>query len=199
MSEAIYNMTKDLQSEASESGFMDVGIHENVELVKVEYNETSTNEFLAFYFVNPAGETLSHTEWKPRVSDPQKLEAAVINQMKRIKQIVTKFVPAEEFEFKASSFKEFANNVIKILGNRYVGKKVRIKVVYSGRFTSLPSYTKFQFIESMDVPKEKSKIKILSIDKLSRDEQEVSPDIIDKTANPFRENPGVRSATDLPF
>jgi hypothetical protein len=198
-----YRVTKDLESEGRSDSFMDVGIHENVELTKVEYGKTDNgNEFLAFYFVNPANETLSHTEWKPRAKDAEKLESAVINQMKRVKQIVTKFVPQERFEFNASSFKEFADNVIRILGNDYKGKKVRIKVVYSGKYTSLPNYSKFQFIESMDVPKEKSKIKMLSIDKVTRED---TPDPTQTVnSNPFvntvtNTDTSVSSDKDLPF
>jgi hypothetical protein len=184
MSDLIYNVTKELQSEGSESSFMDVGIHENVKMTNVEYGITDKgNEFLAFYFVNETGEQLSHTEWKPSANlEAQKLESAVINQMKRIKQIVTKFVPESEFVFVARSFKEFAESVVRVLGKRYEGKRVRIKVVYSGKYTSLPSYTKFQFIESMDIPKEKSKIKILSLDKMSR---EVKPDVETPTIDPI--------------
>ena len=196
----MYNVTVDLPSEVTEAGFMDVGIHENVELVRVEYGK-ATNEFLAFYFIGADGSKLSHTEWKPtlRTMDtPEKLAEKELNQMSRIKQIVTCFITKEQFVFQANDFEEFANKVIKLLDNKFVGVKLRIKVVYSGKYTSLPNYWKFKFIERMDeVPADKSKIKMMSIDIKER-----KPDPVSTNTNPFTDNTGtapLNRNTDLPF
>jgi hypothetical protein len=179
----MYNITKDLPFESITSDFMDTGIHENVEMVKVEYGK-ATNEFIAFYFKGENGEKLVYTQWKPGGIDPEKVTEKELNQMSRIKQICMCFIPEEKFVFQANTFEDFAKKIIELLGNTYVGIKLRVKVVYSGNYTSLPNYWKFRFIERMDtVSKEKSKIKILSIDKLTRP----TADPIPSVSNPFAE------------
>ena len=48
-------------------------------------------------------------------------------------------------------------------------KKIRIKVVYNkSGYTTLPNYAQYTFVESMDIPTDKSKIRILSIDTMER-------------------------------
>jgi len=180
----MYNVTAELPYESTSDNFMDVGIHENVEMTRVEYGKTEKNEFIAFYFVGADGSKLSHTEWKPTersMDTPEKLAEKELNQMSRIKQIVLNFIPEANFVFQANSFEDFAKKVIALLGTTYVGVKLRLKVVYSGKYTSLPNYWKFRFIERMDtVPADKSKIKVLSIDKMNR-----TPDPIPTNTNPF--------------
>jgi hypothetical protein len=180
---SVYNVTADLPFESINDSFMDVGIHENVEMTNIRYEKTATNEYLAFEFKGADGSKLSHTEWKPKASDtPEKTAERELNQMSRIKKIALNFVTPEQFIFKAHDFESFANKVIQVIGTSYVGVKLRVKVVYSGKYTGLPTYWKFDFIERMDrVPKEKSKIKILSIDKMERP----VADPIPSTPNPF--------------
>jgi len=179
----MYNVTKDLPFESLTSEFMDTGIHENVEMIKVEYGK-ATNEFIAFYFKGENGEKLVYTQWKPGGSDPEKVTEKELNQMSRIKQICMCFIPEEKFVFQSNTFEDFAKKIINLLGNSYVGVKLRVKVVYSGNYTSLPNYWKFRFIERMDtVSKEKSKIKILSIDKMTRPVADPIPSV----SNPFAE------------
>ena len=169
----MYKVDKNVNSEARATNFLDVGIHEDVELVGVEYKVSpeGNNEFMVFHFEKD-GKRLSHTEWKPRDVDPEKLENKQANQIKRIKHIVTKFISEDVFVFEAADFKGFCETTIKLLGSSYAGKKVRLKVVYSfNNYTSLPNYV--PFIESMSVPKDKSKLEILSIDKMERSQADV--------------------------
>lgn len=190
----MYNVTAELPYESTSDNFMDVGIHENVEMTRVEYGKTEKNEFIAFYFVGADGSKLSHTEWKPtlRTDDTaEKLAEKELNQMSRIKQIVLNFIPENNFVFQANSFEDFAKKVIALLGTSYLGVKLRVKVVYSGKYTSLPTYWKFRFIERMDqVPADKSKIKVLSIDKMNR-----TPDPIPTNTNPFDIAPSLATGT----
>ena len=167
-----YNITKDFESESTGTNFMDVGIHENVELKRVVYDVTEKgNKFLAFYFQNETGEELSHTEWEPKDEDPEKHQSKTLNQAKRVHHIVTKFISKEDFVITANTFEQFAKEVMTKLGNKFVGKKVRIKVIYSwNNYTSLPKYT--PFIESMEILKEKSKLKISSTDKMVKDKSD---------------------------
>ena len=178
----MYNVNKNIDSEGRSANFVDVGIHEDVELKGVEYKTSpdAGNEFMVFHF-EKEGKTLSHTEWKPKDVDPEKLENKTNNQIKRVKHIVTKFISEEMYVFTATDFKSFCLNTIKLLGDSYVGKKVRIKVVYSfNNYTSLPNYV--PFIEKMEVPKDQSKLEILSIDKMTKERADVEPTV---QQNPF--------------
>lgn len=184
MNNNTYNVTADLPYESINDSFMDVGIHEDVELVNIRYELTSANnEFLAFEFKGTDGSKLTHTEWKPKNADtPEKTAERELNQMSRVKKIALQFVTKEQFIFKAHDFESFAKKVIEVIGKSYIGVKLRVKVVYSGKYTGLPTYWKFDFIERMDrVSKEKSKIKILSIDKMERPVSDPIP----QTNNPF--------------
>lgn len=178
----MYNVNKNIDSEGRSANFVDVGIHEDVELKGVEYKVSpdAGNEFMVFHF-EKEGKTLSHTEWKPKDVDPEKLENKTNNQIKRVKHIVTKFISEELYTFEVNDFKSFCLQTIKLLGDSYVGKKVRIKVVYSfNNYTSLPNYV--PFIEKMEIPKEKSKLEILSIDKMTKERADVEPQV---QTNPF--------------
>lgn len=190
----MYNVTLDLPSEIKEAGFIDAGIHENVEMTRVEFGiSPKGKKFLAFYFENAKGEKGSHTEWEAIAETSEKLAEKEMNQMSRIKQIALCFVPKEKFVFSAISFEDFAKKVIEIIGTSYVGVKLRAKFVYSnGRYTSLPNYWKFRFIERMDTNgnlgdnNKETSIKIMSIDTVTR-----TPDPVPSSQNPFTnsENP----------
>lgn len=197
----MYKVDKNVKSEARATNFLDVGIHEDVELVGVEYKVSpeGNNEFIVFHFEKD-GRKLSHTEWKPRDVDPEKLENKQANQIKRVKHIVTKFISEDVFVFEAANFKGFCESTINLLGTNYVGKKVRLKVVYSfNNYTSLPNYV--PFIEKMEVPKEESKLEILSIDKMAKTQADVEK----PQTNPFEGgvngdmNKKDNDSNDLPF
>ena len=184
----MYIVNKNFDSEKRSSNFIDCGIHENVELVGVEYNiSPNGNEFIVFRFEKD-GKKLDHTEYKPKDVDPDILQNKTVNQIKRVKHIVTKFISNEAYDVTANDFKEFCMKTIALLGTSYKGKLVRIKVVYSNNnFTSLPKYV--PFIESMDVPLEKTTLEILSIDKMVKDR----PD----TEQPGQTNPFATPTTNV--
>jgi hypothetical protein len=166
MSEILYKMDDTIESDGLEFNFVDVGINENLELVGISY-ETSKNgnEFLSFSFKDEDGKTLTHTEWKPTDLDPMVLQNKILNQMKRVRHIATKFVSNTEFTFTSNSFEDFSKKVISILENKFTGVKIRCKVVYNNsNFTTLPNY--IPFMELMSIPKENTKLRISSIDKM---------------------------------
>lgn len=179
----MYKVDTTIDSEARGTNFIDVGIHENVTLTNVEYKVSQEgNEFMVFTF-NKDDKVLSHTEWKPRDEDLEKLENKRKNQIKRVKHIVTKFIPEEKYVFDATDFKSFCENTIALLGKSYEGKLVRIKVVYAyNNYTSLPNYV--PFIESMDIPFDKTRLEIQSIDKVVKDK----PDAEVTSENPFEDD-----------
>jgi hypothetical protein len=180
--------------------YMEAGIHENCKLDRVEVGVSiNGNNFMAFYFSDEQGQIVSHTEWEPKGDDPLKVESKTNNLIERIKQIATKFMPVDAFIFEAKDFVDFCKKT-KFLLDKYgfVNKLVRIKVIYNSKgFTSLPGYAKFQFIESMSILKELSKIRILSIDALVRPQTDwKKPDATEtkpKVDDPFA------SSEDSPF
>lgn len=188
----MYNVTKDINSESRLNNFMGPGIHENVILKHIEENKypivygesKKGNKFAAFHFVNDKGELLIHTEYEPSDENQDKLENKTINQIKRFKHIITKFVPEETFIFEATNFEEFVNKSIAILGDKYIGKLLRVKVVLNNNdYTTLPNYV--PFIENMEV--EKSKLSInTAMDKMIKGRPDVEPST---NVNPFQTTP----------
>ena len=178
----LYNITNDLEIDIKKTAYIGTGIHENIELKNIEYNQTEESEYLAFSFEDEKGNRLSHTEYKPRmVNKPentpeQNLSATkqrINNQLKRVGQIITTYIATDKYQAaikNKQSFKEVATAIVSVLGDTYKGKKVRIKVVYDWqeKYTCLPNYSSFRFIESMSIPKEDSTIQILSIDTVER-------------------------------
>ena len=182
-----YDMTQDVPQEGNGSSYLEPGIYENIVLSDVVYKETDNgNKFIAFYFKDENGNTVPKTEWEPREGD--NVESKVNNQLARIKHIAVNsgILSKEEFVFKAENFEQFAKQVeqkLKSKQNEWDNHKLRIKVVYDfNNYATLPSYTKFDWLESMDVPKDQSKIKILPIDKMERDEPDQEPQT---SSNPF--------------
>lgn len=211
-----YKVTEEIQKPVINNRYMNVGIHENVELTRIEYAKTEKSEYLAFYFVNERNEQLSHTEWMIRFKQkPEDMEEGLLKfyttlineQIARINRIATTFISEDDFrKVEGDTFEAFSNATIAALGNSYKGKKIRIKVVYDKRnYTSLPSYLNYQWIESMDIPTEKSAIEILSKDKMVRDlpakmeGANTVINIIEKKSNTTNGSALEKDTEDLPF
>lgn len=197
----LYDNDKLEGREKSTKSWMDVGIKENCKLDRVESKQTDKgNKFIAFYFVNEAGEEVSKTEWEP--FEGKNKEQKAENQLQRIKHIITTYIPEENFDIKASSFEDMAEKVKEILGNSYKDVKVRLKVVYDSKgYTTLPSYTfnknkgKYAFIEKMS---DEQQMEITSYDALERPK----PDKEIPANNPLYNNNNPTNdekSDDLPF
>ena len=177
----LYSVTAEIQKQDTGRKYMEPGIHDNTDLVNVEYKKTDKgSELIAFNFVNELNEQFAHTEWKVMphkdIATMSEKESdlyirLVTAQIRRINKIITTFISEEKMrEVKGVTFEEFCVNTIKALGNANKGVKIRIKVVYDKRnFTALPTYTNYEWIELMTVPKSESKIKILGKDKMEKD------------------------------
>jgi len=197
-------MTKDVQKEGNGSAYLEAGIHENIVLSDVSYNESRNgNKFLAFYFSDENGNQVPKTEWEP---NGENQESKVNKQLARIKHIAVNsgILSEDEFVFKAEDFESFAKQVVEKLKSKqdqWKDHKLRVKVVYDfNNYTTLPSYAKFDWLENMNIPADQSKIKILPIDKMERDK----PDSTQTSSNPFDSNTqeqGKSSKTDenVPF
>jgi len=189
----MYKVDKNVKSEGSNLNFIDVGIHENVYLTDIRIDISKNgNEFIAFTFEKDE-QTLIHTEYKPKDVDAQKLEDKTKNQIKRFKHIITKYISEDAYTFEAGSFKEFCEGTVKLLGDTYKGKPVRIKATYSNNnYVTLPPYT--PFIETMDISAADSKLKLSSIDKLTKS----APDAEVPVTNPLNDLLGETEQTETP-
>jgi hypothetical protein len=176
-----------VQVDIKQPNFIEAGIHENIELKKIEYRISDKgNEFLVLTFEDENGATLIQTEWQPsKMDDEVKAQEKTSNQINRLRQIfcgydrknpeTMTFIPHKDFDIQATTFKEFCEKAINILSDKFVGKKLRIKCgYYKDNFVILPNYSKFPFIEPMTIPTEKSKIRRLSMDKFERPEFKTS-------------------------
>ena len=134
-----------------------VGIQENCELVSVSLNMDKGGR-LDFEFKQSNGATVKHAEF-PANPDFGDVEKQATDVSRRIKHIATKFMPENEFVIEnAASFPEYANKVTALMGQKFAGKKFRMLFIYKGKYVSLPKFP--NFIESMDVPAEKTNIYI---------------------------------------
>jgi len=161
--------------EKKDIAFLEGGIHENVSFVNVrKERSTGGNLFLEFEFVKN-GAKLTHTEWEPnkRTEDTDdEFATKANNQVARILQIMGAFYEKETLQnYTFSEFDELYSWVKSLMDAVDKAKLLRVKVIYGATgYTSLPKYAKYTFIESMDIPADKSKIKPLNIDVFTRPE-----------------------------
>lgn len=185
MSDFLYNIDETNELIDKGGSFVDAGIKDNLELDRIESKESKNgNKFLAFYFKDLSGAEVPKTEWQPKGDDPAVLKGKINKQMTRIHHmlVASGILTSEELNIKAASFEDFGEQLVKIVGDKGKGIKIRAKVVYDdNNFTTLPNYTKYIWIEPMTVSREESKIRVLSIDKMER----VQADANNASANPF--------------
>lgn len=190
--------------------YIPVGIQENVKL-KSARTETSINGnvFLEIVFEKD-GATLTQTEWKPTmggfVTTEEMLQEREDRQFSRMLQILHCFYSDEVLNFTGSSFEEFANWVCTLLNSADKNKALRVKVVYNNKgYTTLPGYSKYTFIEPMELPEgQTSAISILGIDNLQKPiiadvETPVDPLTTVEQIAPVMQTVANNPASDLPF
>lgn len=169
-----YSKERANRVEKKDIKYIPVGIQENVKL-KSARTETSINGnvFLEIVFEKD-GATLTQTEWKPTmggfVSTEEQLQEREDRQFSRILQILHCFYSDELLNFTGSSFEDFAQWVTSLLNSADKSKLLRVKVVYNNKgYTTLPGYSKYTFIEPMELPEgQSSAISILGIDNLQK-------------------------------
>ena len=134
-----------------------VGIQENCELVSVSLNMDKGGR-LDFEFKQSNGATVKHAEF-PANPDFGDVEKQATDVSRRVKHIATKCMPEAEFVIdNVTTFAEYANKVVNLFGQKYMGKKFRMLFIYKGKYVSLPKFP--NFIESMDIAAEKTNIYI---------------------------------------
>jgi hypothetical protein len=184
----MYDLTLNIDSEQNGLTYIEPDVQENLYLGKpdgsypIVYEESkSGNEFIAFHFLNKEGQTFVHTEWVPKSDDSAILDKKNSNLTKRILHIAKKLVDESQLKFKVETFEQLAKKIISVVGNNYKGKLFRCKVVLNNKnYTTFPNYV--PFMENMDVPKEKSKLRIGASDKVVKSKADT---IIVTSPNPF--------------
>jgi len=158
-----------IQSEVRAVNYVDVGIHDNMELTEIKIDVSPKgNNYMVFTLVAPDGRVLTKTEWQPTGAEDDVLLKKVQNQAKRIKHIMTKFMAEEhtKIEYDSEQWVKYASTVKAKLDAVKKGVKIRIKAVYDNQnYVTLPNYT--PFIERMDI--EKTSLAIQTIDKITKD------------------------------
>lgn len=152
------------------SSYMPVGINENIILKEVNVKKTENGrDFLEFVFENEDGQTATMTEWKNEknmwIKTDEDLQRRDNQQFGRILQILDA-VKGGHNDFEGSSFLEMINwAAIQFADGD--DNKVRLKVTYDKN-----GYTQVSkngiFVESMEVAKEESQIKLWKNDLLER-------------------------------
>ena len=162
-----------------------VGIQENCELVSVTMN-TEKGGRLDFEFKQSNGATVKHAEF-PANPDFGDVEKQATDVSRRVKHIATKCMQESEFVIdNVSTFEEYGHKVVNLFGQKYLGKKFRMLFIYKGKYVALPKFP--NFIESMDVPADKTNIYISDWNKKKLvkpepDATTVTPETVMSTGN----------------
>ena len=184
------------------SSYMPVGINENIILKEVNVKKTENGrDFLEFVFENENGQTATMTEWKNEknmwIKTDEDLQRRDNQQFGRILQILDA-VKGGHNDFEGNSFLEMINWAAIQFANGD-DNKVRLKVTYDKN-----GYTQVSkngiFVESMNVAKEESQIKLWKNDLLERpvkaDEEKPNDPLAGNSAPVTADSTG---ADDLPF
>ena len=148
-----YGFNQETASESSnELRFESAGIHSDVTLENIEYGTSKKDgqgdNVIIFNFRGKNGESFRHMEFDVKDGD----EGKMANMAKRVRHILTKFIPEEQAVLSGNTFEEFANGVVKLLGNNNVGKSVAIKLVYNNKdYLSFTKYLGFIAKEAKDL------------------------------------------------
>lgn len=145
-----YSITTETPSESNFKIF-GAGVHANVTLQSVEFKTIHAkvnegNPTLAFNFVGPKGEKFTHLEYPADgATNP---EQAATYLTSRVKHILSRFMPAEEVVFSGSTYAEFSNGIVALLGEKNKGVKVAIKLTYGtkkwpGKKLAFPKFPDF--------------------------------------------------------
>jgi len=186
------------------SSYMPVGINENITLKEVNVKKTENGrDFLEIIFENEQGQTATMTEWKNEknmwIKTDEDLQRRDNQQFGRILQVIDAFKGHHD-EFEGSSFVEMINWVdAQLINENEPFNSVRLKVTYDKN-----GYTQVSkngiFVESMNVAKEESQIKLWKNDLLERpvkaDEEKPNDPLAGNSAPVTADSTG---ADDLPF
>ena len=129
----------------------------------------SGDDVLKFLFSDAASSSFTHIEfpidadrltelakgWGKSQADAESYVKQQFDaQGERIKHVLSCFIPKDKCVFRAANFKEFADGVIKMLGETYVDVPCRVKIVYkkNSQYTTFPNRAFKPFIQPMREP-----------------------------------------------
>lgn len=127
---------------------------ENCELIDIYWVDNNKSPIFSFVH-KPTGAKLDHKEFDPDMLDetPENKEKNALMVMSRLIHIAEAFVGRNSKEstmlreIDVSTFKEFVEKVIDIIGNSYMGVECALKVILRGSnnkfYSSLPKVTPF--------------------------------------------------------
>ena len=183
------------------------GITENVTMTHIALEpakEGSPSMVLRFFFQGESNELFTHTEFEINEANSRKnalnwrkdpeqvLKNEYENLGGRIKQILLSFIPESEILIPNSeSWIKFGENIIALAGDKYVGEKLRILLVYNKKnYLSFPKRFGVRFIQNM---KEPNKLIITHKDIIepfnSEEKQDLASFTLDDDPNSFGNSP----------
>lgn len=180
---SLYVINKDTKVASEIPTYLPAGVHENIKLVDAKTGETNNgNSFLGLYFEDKVGNKASFSDFpknpeKPisAMSDEEKknYKNTIDNQMSLLAQFVVALTGDKKVEITGNSFEEISKSLIELL-LKHKDSYVRIKVTYDNKgWATISNKTYWAtVIESMNVPKEETKITILPGDKLERPQKD---------------------------
>lgn len=190
---------KDLVEVTSEGlKYITAGIHENVALKSAKTDiSVNGNVFVEVRFEKDGQEAV-HTEWEPSKKSEEgtmEFEARCTRQVKKLVKILEN-VGYDYEEVELNTFKEFADWYCVQVEKANKENLLRLKLVYTDKgYVDIPKYSKFTWIESMNISKDDSKMSQLSFDRFIKPE-------IKADADPLSTNPlstPMQSTEELPF
>jgi len=133
---------------------------ENCELVRIE--KADKYDALDFFFADSSGGEIKLREWFVDY-ERDGYEKKELSQAKRIKHILTKFLPEGTQLPQAQNSEDLLKKATAALGNTFAGVKLRMKVTFKeSGYLQIPPYV--PFLESMAVPANESKLYMGNID-----------------------------------
>jgi hypothetical protein len=152
---------------------------ENCALVRVEKAEGY--DAVDFFFADSTGAEIKMREWFVDY-DREGADRKEISQAKRMKHILTKFLPEGTPLPQAQNSEDLLQKVMQALGTTYVGVKVRLKVTYKeSGYLQIPPYV--PFLELMTVPANESRLSFSNIDITEKPSQDAPEDIATAAAS----------------
>jgi len=146
---------------------------ENCELVRIE--KVEGYGAVDFFFADSTGAEIKMREWFVDYTR-EGADKKEISQAKRMKHILTKFLPEGTALPQAQNSEELLQKVMQALGSSYVGVKVRLKVTYKeSGYLQVPPYV--PFLELMAIPEASSNLSFSNIDITERPSQDAPEDI----------------------
>lgn len=178
-----------------------VGIIENCEMTGVTFNGDGDYPNLEFTFKGPDGSELKHKEFE--INESTEYAQQSMERMNgKVVHILRRFMSKDEAKIpEVSNFAGYAKAVIKLIGDKYKGVKLRVKATFNKKgYVSFPLFP--DFLENMSVVPnpEDTKLRITQYDSLIKP-QASKPSSTNGTPSPVS-SPAVNAngtTDDLPF